>query len=97
VGTLLRATPGSWDAILLDVDNGPEAFTQAGNEALYGARGLVVARVALRPGGALAVWSAFPAPAFLGQLTRAGFRASTHPVRAHAGKGSRHFVYVGRR
>ena len=96
VGALLRASPGAWDAVLLDVDNGPEAFTQAGNAALYGPAGLAAARAALRRGGALAVWSAFPSPAFVARLRQAGFRAEAHTVRAHAGRGSRHTVFVGR-
>lgn len=97
VGQLMAATPAAWDVILLDVDNGPDAFTQAGNRALYGPAGLARMRAALRPGGALAVWSGYAAPAFVNHLRKAGFRPETHPVRAHAGKGSRHFIYVGRR
>lgn len=88
---------GGWDAVLLDVDNGPEAFTVEGNATLYGRAGLAAARRALRPGGVLAVWSAFEAPAFSRRLEDAGLRAEVVRVRAHAGRGARHVVYVGRR
>lgn len=87
---------GGWDAVLLDVDNGPEAFTVDANAALYGRAGLVAARKALRPGGVLAVWSAFEAPGFPRRLEDAGLRAEVVRVRAHAGRGARHVVYVGR-
>jgi spermidine synthase len=96
VMTTLRATPGAWDTLLLDVDNGPDAFTQAGNAALYAAKGLERARIALRPGGAAAYWSAYEAPDFPNRLARAGFRPETHQVRAHGGKGARHVIYIGR-
>jgi len=96
VMALLRATPNRWASILLDVDNGPDAFTQVGNAALYGAEGLKRTRMALAPGGVAAWWSAYDAPIFLHHLGRAGFRAEAHPVRAHAGKGPRHVVYLGR-
>lgn len=96
VGALLRATRDSWDAILLDVDNGPDAFTQAANHSLYTPDGLKRARMALRTGGAVAVWSAYEARDFPKRLERAGFRVEAHTVRAHAGKGARHVIYVGR-
>lgn len=93
---LLRATPAAtWDAVLLDVDNGPDAFTQAGNAALYAPEGLKRTRMALRPGGVAAWWSAYEAPEFPNRLARAGFRPVAHRVRAHGGKGARHVVYVG--
>lgn len=95
VGALMNTTPGAWDAILLDVDNGPDAFTQKGNDRLYSPAGLARARKALRKGGALAVWSGYDAPAFVQQLSRAGFRAEAHNARAHGGKGARHVIYVG--
>ena len=61
------------DAILLDVDNGPEGLTRRVNDDLYSAEGLDAARTALKPGGVLAVWSAFPDPAFARRLAEAGF------------------------
>lgn len=93
---VLRATPNSWDSVLLDVDNGPDAFTQAGNAALYTAEGLKRTRMALRPGGVVAWWSAYEAKDFPNRLTRAGLRAEAHTVRAHGGKGARHVIYLGR-
>jgi spermidine synthase len=61
----------AWDSILLDVDNGPEALSAAGNEALYGEEGLLACRRALRPGGSLAIWSSEPAPGCLARLAAA--------------------------
>ncbi|MBX3250538.1 MAG: hypothetical protein KF901_25400 [Myxococcales bacterium] len=98
LGALLRrATPRSYDALLLDVDNGPEAFTVPSNDWLYGPGGLAAARASLRPGGMLVVWSAFQAPPFERALRAAGFRPEVVPVRARGAikKGSRHFLYVG--
>jgi spermidine synthase len=86
---------GRWDAILLDVDNGPEAMTQAANDGLYGAAGLAAARRALKPGGVLAVWSEGPAPAFAKRLQRGGFDVEEVKVAAHRGKsGRRHVIWV---
>ncbi len=97
VREVLRTTPDTWDSILLDVDNGPDAFTQPGNDALYTVAGLHRARSALRRGGVLAVWSAYEAPEFLKRLQKAGFRPESHRVRARAeGKGPRHVIYLGR-
>ncbi len=96
VGKLIAASPAAYDAILLDVDNGPEALTQAGNDTLYGARGLGAQRRALKPGGVLAVWSAHPDPGFAKRLAQAGFVAKEHRVRARKnGKGARHVIWVG--
>ncbi len=96
VAALLRASPGAFDVVLLDVDNGPEAFTSSKNAWLYSQAGLGVVRSSLRPGGMLVVWSAFPAPGFPSALARAGLRAETVNVRARLKKGSRHVLYVGR-
>ena len=86
---------GRWDAILLDVDNGPEAMTQAANDGLYSAGGLAAVRRALKPGGVLAVWSEGPAPAFSKLLKRSGYDAEEVRVAAHRGKsGRRHVVWV---
>ncbi|HYB98715.1 MAG TPA: hypothetical protein VEC57_06220 [Candidatus Limnocylindrales bacterium] len=85
-----------FDAILLDVDNGPEAFTVAGNSRLYEPAGLRMLRAALAPGGVLAVWSAFDSPRFEKALARAGFAAETVALRARGDKGGRHTVFLGR-
>ena len=95
VGRILRASRGRFDAILIDVDNGPDAFTSAANAALYDDAGVAVARRALKPGGRLAVWSAFPDPKFEQRLRRHGIRAETRRVRARRGKGSKHIIFLG--
>ena len=85
----LAAGTASFDAILLDVDNGPEAFTVRSNERLYQPAGLVALHRALRPGGVLVVWSAFRSQVFERRLQRAGFNARSVPVRARAGRQGR--------
>ena len=97
VAELIGGSEQRFDAILLDVDNGPRDFTQRDNERLYTPAGLAAARSALRPGGALAVWSVGGERSFERSLRAAGFRASTHVVAAHRGRGSRYLVFVGRR
>lgn len=95
VVTMIREADGDFDAILLDVDNGPEGLTRPGNDALYSEPGLRVARQALVPGGVLAVWSAAPVPAFSNRLSRCGFEVETHTVRASRGKrGNRHTIWI---
>jgi spermidine synthase len=88
-------TPGSgYDAILLDVDNGPDGLTRQANDGLYSAGGLTRASAALRSGGVLAVWSAAPDPAFSRRLTQAGFAADEVRVRAREnGKGPIHTIW----
>jgi spermidine synthase len=85
---------GAYDAILLDVDNGPDGLTAAGNDRLYSARGLDAARAALIPGGILAVWSAGPDKPFARRLGDAGFAVEEVAVRARGnGKGPRHVIW----
>ncbi len=97
INAVLRRSPGVFDAILLDVDNGPDGFTQAGNDALYTVAGLQRARMALRRKGTLAVWSAYEDRAFEQCISKAGFRAEVHRVRARgAAGGPRHVIYIGR-
>ena len=94
---VLRAEERAWDSILLDVDNGPESFTQEGNGGLYHLGGLNRTRMALKKGGVLAVWSAYEYPAFEARLARAGFTVRAHKVRARGPAGGpRHTIYVGR-
>ena len=98
VGALIRATRAAYDAILLDVDNGPEGLTRQGNDALYSLAGLRTAYAALRPGGVLAVWSQGPDPRFTERLGRAGFAAEEVKVRADRGRrGSRHTIWLAAR
>ena len=95
VGGEIGAARDAFDAILLDVDNGPDGLTLAGNDGLYGEAGLLSARAALRPGGVLAVWSAAPDPSFGKRLSRCGFEVETHSVRAGRSKrGGRHIVWT---
>ena len=98
VADLIGSGRGAWDAILLDVDNGPEGLTATANDALYGPVGLGAAHAALRPGGILAVWSSGPDPAFLRRLGRSGFAVEEKRVRAHRGRsGTRHVIWLGAR
>ena len=90
--------PNAWDAILLDVDNGPAGQTRSGNDALYGMQGLAAACRALRPGGLLSVWSVDPDASFVARLRQAGFTVEELTVRANARKrGARHTIWVARR
>ena len=95
VADLIRQSGGGFDAILMDVDNGPEALVRKENNWLYSGDGLRATRAALRPGGVLAVWSASPDRAFSKRLQHAGFDVSEHVVRPHrAGKGPRHTIWI---
>lgn len=94
VGACIGAAKGGYDAILLDVDNGPDGLTRPGNDGLYSARGLARAREALRPGGILSVWSAGTDRAFSRRLTQAGFSVEEVSVRAREnGKGPTHVIW----
>ena len=97
VAAVLEASPGGFDAIMLDVDNGADAITTAGNARLYHDAGIRTAAAALRPGGRLAYWSAERDPGFVAALRRAGLAVETTEVRAHAGGGPRHTLFVARR
>jgi spermidine synthase len=90
---------GAFDAILLDVDNGPSALADRRNARLYGDEGVGACRDALRAGGALAVWSAGPDERFRARLEKAGLETEVHAVPARGGtsRGVRHVVFVGRR
>ena len=98
VAAVIERRAGAWDAILLDVDNGPDGLTRLGNDRLYTARGLAAARAALAAGGILAVWSAGPDPRFARRLADAGFAVEEVAVRARSnGKGPRHVIWFGTR
>jgi spermidine synthase len=95
VGRLIAGGKARFDAILLDVDNGPEGLSREGNDRLYTLGGLSKARAALRPGGVLAVWSAHPDVKFTARLTSAGFEVEEAHVRErHGGKGARHTIWL---
>ena len=94
VGAAIAAARGDYDAILLDVDNGPDGLVRAGNDGLYSSAGLRAARAALTAGGVLAIWSAAPDPAFARRLKNAGFRVDEVSVSARGnGKGARHVIW----
>jgi spermidine synthase len=97
VAMVLREEAERFDAIVLDVDNGPDALTRPSNQWLYSESGLSAISGALRPGGALAIWSAAPDKAFTKRLRAVGFVVEEVPVRAHAGKGARHVIWMARR
>jgi spermidine synthase len=98
VAQILNAEVRAYDAVLLDVDNGPEGLTRRDNDWLYGLSGLSAAYAALRPGGVLAVWSAGPDRDFSERLRRAGFEAEELRVRSRANrKGARHIIWLARR
>lgn len=83
-----------FDAILLDVDNGPDALVRAQNQWLYEPGGLAITRAALKPGGLLAIWSAGPDSRFSKTLLQAGFRVEEQEVRGRSnGKGPHHFIW----
>ena len=95
VAAVIAAARGTYDAILLDVDNGPDGLTRAGNDGLYSASGLAAAKAALVRGGILAVWSAGDDPAFTRRLNSNGFAATTTKVRARSnGKGAQHTIWL---
>lgn len=98
VAHLLRDAPCAYDAILLDVDNGPEGLTRKENDRLYDLSGLSVAHNALRAGGVLAVWSAVDDAAFTKRLAKIGFDVEEKRVRARGARGgSRHIIWLATR
>lgn len=97
VAELLRAQAGTFDAILLDVDNGPEGMTSEGNDWLYAPAGLATIRAALRPGGVLAVWSVEAVPRFTTALNRAGFTVTVRTARARGDRGAKHTIWLARK
>jgi len=96
VGEAIREARGSFDSIILDVDNGPAALSTGGNALLYDAAGLHNARAALRPAGCLAVWSVAADAAFERLMAQAGFSVDVQRARAHGNSGRWHTLYVGR-
>ncbi len=94
VGLVIREKTAAFDAILLDVDNGPDALTHKGNDRLYTRGGINAAKDALKPGGILGVWSAEPDPSFTKRLRGAGFSIEEVSVRARGTKGRKHTVWL---
>jgi spermidine synthase len=95
VGALIASARKAYDAILLDVDNGPDGLTRASNDALYDRKGLRAAWTALAPGGLLAVWSSAPDETFGKRLRDAGFAVDETRARANRpGRGARHVIWI---
>jgi spermidine synthase len=98
VAGLIRQAAAAYDAILLDVDNGPAGLTRTANDALYDLQGLSAAHAALKPDGVLAVWSSGPDANFTRRLRQAGFGVDEVRLRANAARGgARHIVWIARR
>ena len=93
----IRSVHGTYDTILLDVDNGPEGLTRSENDGLYDEAGLKAARAALRPGGVLAIWSSTDHPTFATRLRRVGFKVTEEHCRARRTKGPRRTIWLAER
>ncbi|MCR9135870.1 MAG: spermidine synthase [Alphaproteobacteria bacterium] len=95
VGPLIASQDKTCDAILLDVDNGPEGLTRKANDDIYDAAGLRAAHRALKPGGVLSVWSSGPDRNFTRRLKQAGFNVEEVKVRASRNRrGARHIIWL---
>lgn len=95
---MLKGEAERYDAILLDVDNGPVAMVQEGNGRMYQADGLAMIWRVLKPGGCVAFWSASGDPAFVRRLAKAGFAVQVEAVKAYAqAKRKVHTIFLGRR
>lgn len=97
VGILIRKDSRTYDAIILDVDNGPDGLTRKDNNWLYTHKGLMASFAALRPCGVLAVWSAADDRRFSERLKKVGFAVETVHVGAHNNKGQKHTIWLARR
>ncbi len=97
VAAVIDEARGVWDAILLDVDNGPDGLSRPANDRLYSREGLKRAKAALKPGGVLAIWSTAPDAAFTQRLKDSGFAVEEVAVRARSnGKGAHHTIWLAR-
>ncbi|MFH1533237.1 MAG: hypothetical protein ABIK09_21130 [Pseudomonadota bacterium] len=95
IAAVLRTSPNRYDAIMNDVDNGPDGIILPGNRWLYDPEGLAVTRKALRPGGVLTIWSVAPLRGFTDRLWKAGFKAREVRLRdSGKSKGRRHTIWV---
>ena len=95
VGELIASSKNRFDAILLDVDNGPDGLTRETNDSLYHRRGLRAAHEALRPGGVLAVWSSGPDGGFTRRVKESGFDVEVVHTRANGKHGAKHVIWLG--
>ena len=96
VADVISESGGSFDSIILDVDNGPAALSTEGNYRLYNSKGLNLIRAALLPGVCVAIWSAAADPAFEKLMARAGFAVEVQRCRPHANSGGWHIIFIGR-
>jgi len=94
VAATLRSRPGQFDAVLLDVDNGPAALATVSNAALYDTRGIAAAHAALKPQGVLAVWAANDDRKFAQRLRAAKFKVQVHHPHSHLNRGARHTIFL---
>ena len=94
---LIKRSPRTFDVIVLDVDNGPEALAQEKNQRLYGDGGVAACHAALRPGGVIGVWSAGPNVRYEKRLERHGFYVDVVRVPARVGSRARHVLFIARR
>jgi len=97
VAELVAGSDNAFDAILLDVENGPEGLTHVDNHRLYSLAGLRTLHRALGPDGMLAIWSAGPEPQFVTRLKKTGFHVAVRSVRARPGKGSHHTIFLAKK
>jgi spermidine synthase len=98
VGELIRAGKQAYDAILLDVDNGPEGLSRVANDALYDDKGLRAAHAALKPGGVLAIWSSAPHAEFAARLRKTKFAVKEIAIRAKGPRGgAQHLMWTATR
>jgi len=97
VAPIIAGSEGEYDAILLDVDNGPDGLVRADNDVIYTSSGLRAAKAALAPGGVLAIWSAGADPAFTRRLQKARFDVDEVKVAARSnGKGAKHVIWFAK-
>jgi spermidine synthase len=94
VGRVMADDVQKFDAILLDVDNGPEGLSRRSNDRLYSHKGIAEAKAALRHGGMVMVWSVAPDPQFTTRLQQSGMAVEEVKARAHGGKGARHLIWA---
>ena len=95
---MIREGRGRYDAILLDVDNGPAGLSRSGNYWFYGLSGLQTSLTALKPDGVLALWSAAPDVEFMRRMEKTGFAVEAIRVRARAGKkGAHHVIWIAKK
>ena len=97
VAVLLSTQEPAFDAILLDVDNGPEGLTKSDNNWIYSEAGLKSIYHTLKPQGMLAIWSAGPDYLFEVRLKKVGYKVDTRIVRARPGKGSKHTIFLAKK